>query len=60
MKRLMKAFFSASVNLSYGFDDDVYKSLAEMGRIYHLSETRAKRTEDEAIGKLRKEIKHSL
>ena len=58
MKRLMKAFFSASVNLSYDFDD-VYKSLAEMGRIYHLSETRAKRTEDEAIGKLRKELKHS-
>ena len=43
----------------YGFSDDVYKSLAEMGRIYHLSETRAKRTEDEAIGKLRKELKHS-
>ncbi|MBR2601176.1 MAG: sigma-70 family RNA polymerase sigma factor [Clostridia bacterium] len=38
----------------YGFDDDVYKSLAEMGRIYHLSENRAKKTEDEAIGKLRK------
>ena len=43
----------------YGFDDDVYKSLAEMGRIYHLSETRAKRTEDEAIGKLRKKMKHA-
>ena len=43
----------------YGFDDDVYKSLAEMGGIYHLSESRAKRTEDEAIGKLRKELKHS-
>ena len=41
-------------------DDDVYKSLAEMGRIYHLSETRAKRTEDEAIGKLKKELKRSL
>jgi DNA-directed RNA polymerase sigma subunit (sigma70/sigma32) len=40
-------------------DDDVYKSLAEMGRIYHLSETRAKRTEDEAIGKLRKKMKHA-
>ena len=38
----------------YGFDDDVYKSLAEMGRIYHLSENRAKKTEDEVIGKLRK------
>ena len=38
----------------YGFDDDVYRSLAEMGRIYHLSESRAKKTEDEAIGKLRK------
>ena len=44
----------------YGFDDDVYKSLAEMGRIYHLSESRAKRTEDEAIGKLKKEFKRSL
>ena len=43
----------------YGFNDDVYKSLVEMGRIYHLSESRAKRTEDEAIGKLRKELKHS-
>ena len=43
----------------YGFDDDVYKSLAEMGRIYHLSEGRAKRTEDEAIGKLRKKMKHA-
>ena len=43
----------------YGFNDDVYKSLAEMGRIYHLSETRAKRTEDEAIGKLRKKMKHA-
>ena len=41
----------------YGFSDDVYKSLAEMGRIYHLSEIRAKRTEDEAISKLRKELK---
>ena len=43
----------------YGFNDDVYKSLAEMVRIYHLSETRAKRIEDEAIGKLRKELKRS-
>ena len=43
----------------YGFNDDVYKSLAEMGRIYHLFEGRAKRTEDEAIGKLRKKMKHA-
>ena len=43
----------------YGFDDDVYKSLAEMGRIYHLSETRVKRIENEAIGKLRKKLKHA-
>ena len=43
----------------YGFNDDVYKSLAQMVRIYHLSETRAKRIEDEAIGKLRKELKRS-
>ena len=43
----------------YGFDDDVYKSLAEMGRIYHLSESRVKKTEDEAIGKLRKKMKHA-
>ena len=41
----------------YGFNDDVYKSLAEMGRIYHLSETPAKRTEDEAIRKLRKNLR---
>ena len=41
----------------YGFDDDVYKSLAEMVEIYHLSETRANRAEEEAIGKLRKELK---
>lgn len=40
----------------YGFDDDVYKPLAEMGRIYHLSDSRAKKTEDEAMGKLRKEV----
>ena len=44
----------------YGFDDDVYKPLAEMGRIYHLSESRAKKTEDEAVGQLRKKLKHSL
>ena len=44
----------------YGFNDDVYKSVAEMSRIYHLSESRAKRTEDEAIGKLKKELKRSL
>ena len=43
----------------YGFNDDVYKSVAEMSRIYHLSESRAKRTEDEAIGKLRKKMKHA-
>ena len=43
----------------YGFDDDVYKSLAEMGKIYHLSESRVKKTEDEAIGKLRKKMKHA-
>ena len=43
----------------YGFDDDVYKSLAEMGRIYHLSETRVKRIENEAIGKLRRKLKHA-
>ena len=43
----------------YGFDDDVYKSLAEMGRIYHLSGSRVKKTEDEAIGKLRKKMKHA-
>ena len=43
----------------YGFDDDVYKSLAEMGRIWHLSESRAKKTEDEAVGQLRKKLKHA-
>ena len=37
----------------YGFDDDVYKSLAEMSRIYHLPESRAKKTEGETIDKLR-------
>ena len=36
----------------YGFDD-VYKSLAEMAEIYHLSEQRAKKTENEAVDKLR-------
>jgi DNA-directed RNA polymerase specialized sigma subunit len=30
-----------------------------MGRIYHLSESRVKKTEDEAIGKLRKKMKHA-
>lgn len=43
----------------YGFDDDVYKPLAEMGRIYHLSESLAKKTEDEAVGQLRKKLKHA-
>lgn len=47
------------VKCRYGFDDDVYKSLAEMGRIYHLSESRAKKTEDEAVGNLRREMKHA-
>lgn len=47
----------AWVKCRYGFDDDVYKSLAEMGRIYHLSESRAKKTEDEAVGKLRREMR---
>ena len=43
----------------YGFDDDAYKSLAEMGRIWHLSESRAKKTEEEAVGQLRKKLKHA-
>ncbi len=37
----------------YGFDDDVYKSLAEMGRMFHLSENRARKIESEAMDKLR-------
>ena len=45
------------VKCRYGFDDDVYKSLAEMGRIWHLSESRTKKTEDEAVGQLRKKLK---
>ncbi len=49
--------YHAWVMCRYGFDDDVYKSLAEMGRIWQLSESRAKKTEDEAIGILRKEIR---
>lgn len=48
----------AWVKCRYGFDDDVYKSLAEMGRIYHLSESRAKKAEDEALKKLRKNLKY--
>ena len=44
----------AWVKCRYGFDDDVYKSLTEMGRIYHLSEGRAKNTENEAIGTMRR------
>ncbi len=47
------------VKCRYGFDDDVYKSLAEMGRIWHLSESRAKKTEDEAVGKLRREMREA-
>ena len=43
----------------YGFEDDVYRPLAEMGRLYHLSESRAKKTEDEAISQLRKKLKHA-
>ncbi len=49
----------AWVKCRYGFDDDVYKPLAEMVRIYHLSESRAKKTEDEAVGQLRKKLKHA-
>ena len=48
------------VKCRYGFDDDVYKSLAEMGRIWHLSEGRAKKTEEEAVGKLRREMRVAL
>jgi len=55
----MNSLYVSSRDASYGFNDDVYKSLAEMGRIYHLFEGRAKRTEDEAIGKLRKKMKHA-
>ena len=43
----------------YGFDDDVYKSLAEMGRIWHLSESRAMKTEEETVGKVRRKMKHA-
>ena len=43
----------------YGFDDDAYKSLAEMGRIWNLSESRAKKTEEEAVGQLRKKLKRA-
>lgn len=37
----------------YGFDDNIYKPLTEMSRIYHLSESRARKTENEAIGRMR-------
>ena len=47
------------IKCRYGFDDDVYKSLAEMGRIWHLSESRVKKTEDEAVGKLRREMREA-
>lgn len=46
----------AWINCRYGFDDNIYKPLTEMSRIYHLSESRAKKTEDEAISKLRKKF----
>ena len=45
------------VNCRYGFDDDEYKSLTEMGRIYHLSENRANQTEKDAIRKLKKKLR---
>ena len=41
----------------YGFDDVVYKSLAEMSRIFHLPESRAKKTEEEAIERLRNKLR---
>lgn len=47
------------IKCRYGFDDDVYKSLAEMGRIWHLSESRVKKTEDEAVGKLRRVMREA-
>lgn len=47
------------IKCRYGFDDDVYKSLAEMGRIWHLSESRVKKTEDEAVGKLRRQMREA-
>ena len=65
-KEQLKELYAAIYTLSprhhawiicrYGFDDDVYKSLAEMSKIYHMSESKAKKTEDDAIGKLRKEL----
>ena len=55
--RLLSPRHHAWVIPRYGFDDDEYKSLAEMGRIYHLSESRVKKTEDEAINHLRKCMK---
>ena len=55
--RALSPRYHTWVKCRYGFDDDVYKSLAEMGRIYHLSESRARKTEDEAIEKLRKKLR---
>ena len=47
----------AWVMCRYGFDDDVYKPFADMCRIYHISESRAKKTEKEALSKLKKMLK---
>lgn len=47
----------AWVTSRYGFDDDEYKSLSEMGRIYHLSENRARKTEKDAIRNLKTELR---
>lgn len=50
----LSARHHAWVICRYGFDDDVYKSLAEMCRILLLSGNRAKKIENKAISRLRK------
>lgn len=40
----------------FGFEDEEVRSLAETARMFHLSESRAKRTEREALKKVRKNL----
>lgn len=38
------------VIIRFGFEDDVPRTLADMTRMFHLSENRARRIEEEALG----------
>ena len=41
------------VIIRFGFEDDVPRTLADMTRMFHLSENRARRIEEEALGSVK-------